>query len=183
MVGGAIRRIRKKRGLTLEQLSQKAGITAGGLSQIERDIVDPSLAVLQRIAKELGIPLHVLFTEENGSFISRSGKRKKAVFSDVDVTYEFLTPQPRIDGISPNIEVTLLTLRPHSWGTEKAVAHDVDECFVVMKGIFEIHCEGEEPILLYENDSIYHTPGTVHRFYNPSSADSVAISILSDVVY
>ncbi|QNL43813.1 helix-turn-helix transcriptional regulator [Oscillibacter hominis] len=183
MVGDAIRKIRKKKNLTLEYLSHQVGITPGGLSQIERNIVDPSLAVLQRIAKELNVSLHVLFTEENGSFISRSGKRKKAVFSDVNVTYEFLTPQPRIDGITPNMEVTLLTLKPNSWGTESEASHDVDECFVVVKGTFEIHCSGEAPIILHENDSIYHTPGTLHRFYNPGDTDAVAVSILSAVIY
>lgn len=183
MLGDTIRKIRKKRNMTLDTLSQRVGITSGGLSQIERNIVDPSLAVLQRIAKELGVSLHVLFTEENGSFVSKKGSREKAVFSDVNVTYEFLTPQPRIDGVTPRIEVTLLTLKPGSWGTDHAAAHDVDECFVVLQGCFEIHCEGEDPIILHAQDSIYHTAGTLHRFYNPGDTEAVAISILSDVVY
>jgi len=181
MVGEVIRRIRKKRNMTLGELSKKVGITAGGLSQIERDIIDPSLAVLQRIAKELNVSLHVLFTEESGNFVSRNGERNRAAFPDMNVAYEFLTPQPRVDGITPNIEATLLTLGPHAWGSAQMQTHDVDECFIVIEGTFEIHCSGEETIVLHERDSIYHPPGVEHRFYNPGDTEAVAISILSDV--
>lgn len=159
------------------------GITSGGLSQIEREIVDPSLAVLKRIAKELNIPLHTLFAEESGSFVSRNGNRKKAVFSDTNVNYEFFTPRPLIDGITPSMEVTLVRLQPKAWGSEKAKVHDVDECFIVIEGEFEVYCPGEDPVVLYAKDSIYHTQGTAHQCYNPGDTEAVAVSILSDVVY
>lgn len=183
MVGKIIRELRKQQSMTLEELAKQVGISSGGLSQIERDLVDPSLAVLKRIATALNVSLYVLFTEENGSYISRATERKKAIFSDMNVEYEFLTPRPRIDSINPKIEVTRMTMKPHAWSSETYQHHDADECFVVVKGIFEIYMPDSEPIILEEDDSMYLTEGVTHRVYNPTNRDSIAISILSKIIY
>lgn len=183
MVGKIIRELRQKNSMTLEELAKQVGITSGGLSQIERDLVDPSLAVLKRIAAALNVSLYVLFTEENGSYISRATERKKAFFSDMNVEYEFLVPRPYVDTIVPKIEVTRMTMKPHSWSNETFTHHEADECLVVVKGIYEIYIPDSDPIILEEDDSIYITEGTSHRYYNPTNRDAIAISILSRLIY
>ena len=67
MLGNVIRTRRKKMNLTLEELSKQVGITSGGLSQIERGLVDPSLSVLRRISRALNLPMNVMFSENNES--------------------------------------------------------------------------------------------------------------------
>lgn len=183
MIGNKIRELRKKKDLTLDQLSSMVGITSGGLSQIERDIVDPSLSLLKKLATALGISLHTLFSEECGNFISRSRDRRKIYFSDNDICYEFLTPRPSQTDINPKIEVNMVTLKANAWGSDTYTSHTADECFVVTEGVFEVHIEGEEAITLYAGDCIYHTAGVSHRIYNPSNNDSKALSVLSDIVY
>lgn len=183
MFGNNIREIRKKKGLTLEQLASQIGITASGLSQIERDLVDPSLSLLRKLANALGISLHSLFSEESSNYVSRSSERKQVSFNDNNLVYEFLTPRPAQTDISPKIEVNMVTLKGKTYGSEGYTTHAADECFVVIKGVFEILIENQDPITLYEGDCIYHTAGVSHQFYNPSNSDSVALSILSDIVY
>ena len=47
MLGEHVRNIRKKRGITLKELAEKTGLSIGYISQIERDLTDPSLSTLR----------------------------------------------------------------------------------------------------------------------------------------
>lgn len=49
-----IRRIRKARGMTLQQLSDKSGISLSALSEIENGHNEPRLSTLRLIANALG---------------------------------------------------------------------------------------------------------------------------------
>jgi transcriptional regulator with XRE-family HTH domain len=48
-----IREWRKFRGLTLEQLAERIGVTAGALSQLERGVVNYTEPMLEALAEEL----------------------------------------------------------------------------------------------------------------------------------
>lgn len=182
MVGKVIREHRKKQNLTLECLAKMAELTPGGLSQIERGLVDPSLAALKRIAKALNISMNTMFTDENPKYISRRGERMKAFFPDVNVDYEFLTPKPGLNGLYPKIEVVQVALRPQAWGDEYMTSHDADECFVVISGVIEIETT-YDLISLNAGDSIYLMEGIMHRLHNPTDSESIGLSILSSVIY
>ncbi|MEX0924017.1 MAG: XRE family transcriptional regulator [Rhodovibrionaceae bacterium] len=52
-IGAEIQRLRKHRGMTLDQLSMRAGVSKSVLSQIERDQTNPTLVTLCRIAEAL----------------------------------------------------------------------------------------------------------------------------------
>lgn len=54
-VGGAIRRWRTERGLTLSAVAQRSGLNLGYLSQIENDKASPSLDALAAIADALEV--------------------------------------------------------------------------------------------------------------------------------
>ena len=63
MIGEKIKFIRTEKGITGKELAEKAEVTPGYISQIERNLISPSLSVLMRIAEVLEIPLVSLFTE------------------------------------------------------------------------------------------------------------------------
>jgi XRE family transcriptional regulator, master regulator for biofilm formation len=61
MVGEGIKSIREKKGITINELAQKAQISKSYISSIERDIQkNPSINVLEKIAAALGISLDIL---------------------------------------------------------------------------------------------------------------------------
>ena len=64
MIGEKIKFIRTEKGITGKELAEKAEVTPGYISQIERNLISPSLSVLMRIAEVLDFPLVSLFTEE-----------------------------------------------------------------------------------------------------------------------
>ena len=60
-IGHEVRVYRKKKGLTVTDLSASTGVSVGMLSKIENGNISPSLSMLQTLAKALGIPLTALF--------------------------------------------------------------------------------------------------------------------------
>ena len=69
-IGRKVKKIRKSKGLTLEELANASGLTKGFLSQLERDKTAPSVNTLKQILDVFGVELHEFFkdldkTEEN----------------------------------------------------------------------------------------------------------------------
>lgn len=52
---------RKERNLTLAQLSEKTGISTTHINDIENNIKEPSISMMIRIAKALGIKIEELY--------------------------------------------------------------------------------------------------------------------------
>lgn len=64
IVGENVRRLRKERGLTQEQLAMETGIDLTYLGGIERGRRNPSVSVLGRLAASLGVhPSELLDTK------------------------------------------------------------------------------------------------------------------------
>ena len=64
-VGADLRALRKARGLTLSELALKVGRSVGWLSQVERDLAEPAIADLRRLADALDQPLSLFFGPNN----------------------------------------------------------------------------------------------------------------------
>ncbi len=52
---------RKERNLTLVQLSEKTGISTTHINDIENNIKEPSISMMIRIAKALGVKIEELY--------------------------------------------------------------------------------------------------------------------------
>jgi len=61
LVGRRIRALRKSKGLTQEELGAECGINYKYVGAIERGEENPSLSILQKIAKGLGVEILELF--------------------------------------------------------------------------------------------------------------------------
>lgn len=62
-IGIEVRRLRKELDLTVQELGNAAGISAGMLSKIENGSISPSLATLDALARALNVPISRLFRE------------------------------------------------------------------------------------------------------------------------
>jgi len=63
-VGSRIRKLRKDKGLTQEELGEKAGLSYKHIGEVERGEVNPSLTTLAAIAKGLDVGIGDLFEKE-----------------------------------------------------------------------------------------------------------------------
>lgn len=59
-LGRAITRVRRLKKMTQAQLAQSAGVSVSHLCLVEKNKRDPSLQLVESLAKALGIPVSVL---------------------------------------------------------------------------------------------------------------------------
>lgn len=64
-LGHALRQLRKQKGLTLAELAEKTESYVGNLSRIERDMANPSLDLLYRLADALDYSMADIFLTSN----------------------------------------------------------------------------------------------------------------------
>lgn len=141
-IGSKIRRLRKLRGLTIEELAGNAGITKGFISQLERDLTVPSVTTLKQILDVLGVQL--------SAFFSDISERERNIFTQKDRTLETTTSKYKIENLIPKLkylemEPTLLTLEPM---VEYKRHFEEDEGFgFVVKGNLELKINDETKII------------------------------------
>src|SRR3972149_2149014 len=66
-IGQKIRELRMHQGMKLKELSQKVGVTASFLSQVERGVAVPSIGSLKKISDAFGISITSFFGESGES--------------------------------------------------------------------------------------------------------------------
>ena len=59
-MGLRLREIREKKGLSLRQLAEKAGVDWSAINRIELGKATPKLATLEKLAEALGVSLRTL---------------------------------------------------------------------------------------------------------------------------
>lgn len=178
MIGPKIRQLRIKKGLTLQELAQKTMTTAGYLSQLERDLTEPSLATLRKIASALDIPIFTLLNEEApcAAFV-QARNRHQISFADSSVVYEILTPPTESSSEGPDFLMMTFSLPPQCFGSEDRVSHDAEECLYLTSGIIEV-LVGETTYPLKKGDCIRIPSNAPHNLYNPGTEPAKGISCL-----
>ena len=63
-IGQRIKQLRVMKGQTQEELADRAELSKGFISQVERDLTSPSIATLMDILQCLGVSVSEFFTEE-----------------------------------------------------------------------------------------------------------------------
>ncbi len=69
-----LRHWREKRGYSLRELAQRAGVTYVTISRIENGHVSPTVQMLEKLAKALGIGLRDFFPVEQRTTNRKSGR-------------------------------------------------------------------------------------------------------------
>ena len=95
MLGEHVRNMRKKRGITLKELAEKTGLSIGYISQIERNLTDPSLSTLRKLSAALDIPTYLFMGGESStSLTTRQADMLILSQPNSNVRYHLLTPMP-----------------------------------------------------------------------------------------
>jgi transcriptional regulator with XRE-family HTH domain len=55
-IGDNLKRFRQREALTQAELASKAGIAEVTLSRIERNVADPHMSTIRKLARELNVP-------------------------------------------------------------------------------------------------------------------------------
>ena len=137
-IGGKLRQIRERKGTTLKNVAEKAGISGSLLSQIETNKVSPSLETLLTITEVLGIDLEYLFRQyrqEHRISVFDGAERNRRVQGGV--FYEEVCPVLSADGES-DFEVICFEFRPEQKraATSTAISEASKESCWMVKLLF-----------------------------------------------
>src|SRR4051812_49975064 len=92
-LGARVRALREAEGMSLRDLSERSGVSAPMLSQVERGETSPTVAVAERIAAGLQLRLsQLLRLDESGAVaVVRAGERRQGGGAKGH-SYELLSP-------------------------------------------------------------------------------------------
>lgn len=156
-IGNKIKELRVMKNLTQEELADRAELSKGFISQLERDLTSPSIATLVDILQVLGTDLTEFFQDTT---------EEQIVFHDSDYfekTDENLGN--KIEWIIPNAQKNImepirLTLQPGG-STYPDNPHEGEEFGYVLSGSITIHI-GNKKYKAKKGESFYFTPGSTH---------------------
>jgi transcriptional regulator with XRE-family HTH domain len=184
LIGEKIRSIRKNKKLTIVELSEQINVTSGYISQIERDLISPSLAVLKRLSEALEVPLSSLFIEDHDRNVItiQHDERTKVKFGNINVELEFITPILNNNDKTNNVEAFLFKLMPKSWISENTIIHESKVCIYVISGEIQCHI-GNNIYTISKGDSICVPENNGHMIFNSNDDESEALCIISPAIH
>ncbi|WP_070001092.1 helix-turn-helix domain-containing protein [Cellulosilyticum sp. I15G10I2] len=174
MIGDKIREKRLQVGMSLKELSEKTNLTPGFLSQIERDISEPSITSLRKIAEALEVAVfYFLLDETEKSPVVKKNERQQLKFRDSHVTYELLSPD-----LNRQMEMFIGRLEPGAMTCEEPLTHQGEEVNHVLQGKMWITI-GKDEYVLEEGDTIYYYSSIPHKIVSVGEEDLVFISTIT----
>ena len=171
-IGAKLKELRILKGLTQEELADRAELSKGFISQLERDLTSPSIATLMDILQCLGTSIGEFFNETPEEQIV-FGKTDYFEKHDQELKNE-------IKWIIPNaqknmMEPILLTLEPGG-ETYPDNPHEGEEFGYVLQGNISIHI-GSKTYKAIKGESFYFVSDKKH--YLSSKAGAVLIWVSS----
>jgi len=180
-VGEKVRQLRRKQGLSLQQLAEKTGFSTAVLSQIETHMVSPSLGNLIKLAHSFNVPVGHFLTEGEGGLVAivRRDERKivSRYASKEGVSYGYSYYSLGADMKDRHMEPFIVTLEPPATGhTEKMSCHEGEEFLFVLEGEMEVKL-GKLTDILKPGDSIYYHSRIPHlvRCHEDKAARILAV--------
>lgn len=167
-VGKRIKSIRKRKGLTLQDLSEKSGMSATAISAIERSVSSPTVNTLASIGKALGESLSSLLGEAEIEYVTTRASERKSLAVDIR-NAEFQSLGSGIPG--QRFHPMLGILRPEASSGDDFVNRQGDDFFYVIQGALEVVMNGTA-VLLREGDSLYCRGNTPYRWKNAADGET-----------
>jgi transcriptional regulator with XRE-family HTH domain len=150
--------------LTVEELAERAGISAGLISQLERGIGNPSFNTLMRLSRALNLPISALFhggEKETSDLIVRKADRLRLTRTEDGIKQEILSPDVR-----RKLGLIRTVVPPGYSGTDTPMSHPGEEAFLVVKGSLEVTL-GQQTYELAVGDTITFDSSVPHALSNP----------------
>lgn len=164
-LGQRIRNLRKEKGLTLVDVSEKTGIAQATLSRIETGVMMGTVDSHEKIAEILGIGLPELYSGvdkryEQISHLTKESERK-ATHHSAQVQVELLTAESSKKKITP----LLITLQGNAKTQQESHDRGVEKFYFILEGSITAVVDGKE-YLLKQGETLYFDASLTHQIIN-----------------
>ena len=181
-LGQKIKNLRQKKGLSLQQVAEKASLSEPVLMQIEGEVVAPPVATLLKIARAMNVNIGYFFQEQDAEkravVVPKSDRKRvfRRIHEDpskVGYYYESLA-YPKADKHMEPFHVTFEVK-----GKEDLIflTHKGEEFIYVLDGQLEFNYENEI-YSLSPGDSLYFDSTLPHAFRAVGKKQATAIDVI-----
>lgn len=178
-IGGLLRSLRARKGWTLKQMSEHAGIPLSTLSKVEHDRLTLTYDKLLQLAQRLQLRMSELFAEDVETVeppvtARRSiGRIEDAIrVTTPNYDYFYLCPELRRKRMIPVLtRVRAKTIEEFG----ELVHHSGEEYIHVLEGRMEVHTEFYDPIVLEPGQSVYIDSNMGHAYIAAEGCDEVLL--------
>jgi transcriptional regulator with XRE-family HTH domain len=179
-LGADLRALRKARGLTLSDLATRLQRSVGWLSQVERDLSQPSISDLRQLAASLEVSVSTLFGQSHAApdevgYIVRQGARRPIGDNPSGLVEELLSPD-----LTDDFEVVHSTFAPQSH-SDGVVIRPTQEVGYILSGKLDLVIDSRW-FTVSVGDS-FRIRGEPHEWRNPYEASALAIWVIAPPVY
>lgn len=166
-IGGKIKGLRVRLGLTQEELGDRTELSKGFISQLERNLTSPSIATLMDILEALGTNISDFFSEASADKPVFTGE-DMFVMNDEEGGYSirWLVPNAQKNSLEP----ILVTLAPGG-ATDSQPPHEGEEFGYVLAGAVVLHL-GQSRHKVRKGDSFCFKPNFVHYIENTGKSEA-----------
>ncbi len=181
-LGERIKEIRQQRGMRLENVAAKAGLTKGYLSLVENGHKVPTIATLVKVSNVFDVPIGALFEEEpldEPVAIVRKGERKPFKTrrsSHGDYSYESITYK------APHKHIEAFIMMPPASSRDggKLYDHEGEELIFVLGGTVELIL-ADRRYVLRKGDCGYLDSSVPHTYRSVSHKPAECLTIIYPV--
>ena len=164
-IGNRLKDLRVLKGLTQEELADRAELSKGFISQVERNLTSPSIATLMDILQFLGLTIGEFFNEEpEEQIVFGHQDYFEKVDNELNNTIKWIIPNAQKHIMEP----ILLTLQA-AGSTYPDNPHEGEEFGYVLSGSISIHL-GNRIYRAKKGESFYFIPDKKHFLTTKSGA-------------
>lgn len=179
-LGADLRALRKARDITLAGLAEQLGRSVGWLSQVERDLSEPSVADLRGIAAVLNVPLSLLFdhsgaAEAEVGYIVRRDARRPIGTRKPGLTEELVSPD-----LTDDFEMVHSTFDPGA-RADAPQTRPTQEVGYMLSGRLDLTIATRR-FTVGSGDS-FRIRGEPFEWHNPYDSPAIAIWVIAPPVY
>lgn len=164
-----VRNLRKKKSISLKELSALTGLSISFLSNYENGKVNISVASLRKISGALDVSISQLLTDEDTSEVTLVHKRDRYVLPHHMTKQGMAYTDYLIRGTSTAMHITVTRLPPHS-DTGDNSTHTGEEYIYVLRGVATVIIN-DNKYLLQDGDMIYYASKFPHKVANEQDGD------------
>jgi transcriptional regulator with XRE-family HTH domain len=176
-LGERVRELRRGRGLTLEGLAERSGVSRAMISKLERGEKNPTLVVAAKLAEGIGVTLSQLAGMEERREVVVLPRERRMVMRDPETGFERQLLSPNVVGLGVEF---IRNVIPEGSTSGEFPPHrkGVEEQIVVEQGTLKATLAGEE-YLLGQGDAIYFEADIPHRFDNAGKEECTYYLVIS----
>ncbi len=160
-LGKRIQQHRINKGLTLQELAEKTGLTKGYLSKIENSEKAPPVSTLINLAKALNVSMSEIFgeTEERSPVcLVKNGERRIIARDGSVFGYAYQTLAHKFSNKHMEPYILTLPLKPKE---NVLFQHKGEELLFVLEGTMKFF-HGEKEFIVEEGDCVYFDGSIPH---------------------